>query len=384
MYYLGTFFAVRAQAQAFTERWLQNITEGKTDDAFFETVRPPRKIVRAPDDADDKAALRRTLELAFNNAPQSEMGGQRGPFSTFCGLEYVRLLQAAGSKAKIEATGVKDWDYERGGFSMTLTYRVTTDLATFPLQVKVHGMENPSEYKGRQWQVIYEETGIDPQNPAVYTAEGDQLRTQAMTAWAVANSWVEALNRGNFDKVYADTLNVDEKKRAGKLHDRLLLPRLALGPVPMADADGRDFLATRQEVLNGGLVRVDDTVFWAPDPRMRRTVEAEVKAAFDVGKFKPRRLSLQQTVLPTATRDDKRIHLGFELQMVTRQEDQASPPLVIEGRVIVGADLADVSGATVLPESWRVEALELVRGRNQAAPPGPPGGPGGPRLPPRP
>src|SRR5260370_3395190 len=57
-YYLGTYVLVRWQAQAFAEKWLKTVADGKTEEAFFETTKPPRKIVRTDDDQTDAAALR--------------------------------------------------------------------------------------------------------------------------------------------------------------------------------------------------------------------------------------------------------------------------------------------------------------------------------------
>jgi hypothetical protein len=171
------------------------------------------------------------------------------------------------------------------------------------------------------------------------------------------------------------------------LHTKYLLPSQAIGPFPVTDDAGRRYLEARLEVAAGGPVRIEDGVFWA-DAALRPTVEAEVKAIFDPTKAKPRRLSLQTGAPPLVSRDEKRLRLGFDVQLVIPQDEPTQPPIVVEGRVIIGADLADVTDlldstgkskkAPPSQDVWRIEALELVRGRNAPKAP-PPGGGNRPR-----
>ena len=352
MYYLGTFLAVRSQAQAFADAWLQKIVRGKLDDAFNDTTPPPRKIV---------GTLRQTLELKYNNAlPESNT---RGRYSSFGASEYVRLLQIAGPKAKIEPTGVGDWEYEKQGFTVLLTYRVTTDLATFPLQVKVHGAESQTgDFAGRQWYVVPDETRIMGEAggtaTATYTEAGNELRKQTSVAAAVANAWVDALGNGNYDAAFSFTL--DPKERAAY---QQYLPRFALGSMVAADAEGRKLLDFRQKFLSGDLVRIEEGIFWAP-PGLRPTVETLAKALFDPRKFKRRSLALQPAGIPVVRGDESRLSLGFDVQVIAPQDDLSQPPILLDAWVVVGADRADLRRDKPTPEAWRVEALELVRGRN--------------------
>jgi hypothetical protein len=357
-YYLATYIRVRWQAQAFAENWLKSVAEGKTEEAFFETTRPPRRIVRTPDDPNDTAAMRRMLELVHNTTADPT---RRGAFTSFSASEFVRLLQAAGPNAKIEAAGVKDWDYEKGGYSVTLAYRVTTDLASFPIQVKVLS----SESGGRQWQVLVEETGIEGgQAPyESYTDKGKQLRAQNQVAEVLANDWIQALNAGYLDRVYSSTLSANKR-----LQYQSYPVRFALGSVLAADEAGLEHLEARrkmgQTVEDGGLIRIKDGVFWAPDRQLRDRALAETEAVLNGRTPKARRILLAGRFPPQVTVDDKRIHLGYDLQMTVPGEKKDDVPLMIEGRVIVGADMADVSKGPRSLDSWRVEALELVRARN--------------------
>src|SRR5262249_53815424 len=150
MYYAGTYFAVQAQARPFADAWLKKISEGKIDEAYFETTRAPRTISRKSDES-EQAALRRKLEVE-HNAADPNMRGIGPGYSGFTVAEFVRLLRIAGDKAVIEREGLKDWDYEKGAYRVTYTYRVTTDLATFPLLVTVFGPVETSS--GRMWQVL--------------------------------------------------------------------------------------------------------------------------------------------------------------------------------------------------------------------------------------
>ena len=383
MYYLGTFFAVRWQAQAFAEKWLKTIAEGKTEEAFFETISPPRATV---------GSRRQTLELMYNNPPKESNPHEpsRGPFTSFSAKEYVRLLQAPGSKAKIEATGVKDWEYENGGYTVTLTYRVTTDLAMFPMQIKVHGAEGQTpETRGRQWQVVDGETGIEAQTILqFFSPEGRELISQAETAGKLATEWVGALSGSNLEVLYADTLDAKDRKAARELYwlpvscagilgllaavpeqGPYLAAGFALCRVPAVDPAGAAYLLeARRKLVSGSLLRIEDGEFWTP-AELRAKVEAEAKALFDPAQIKPRHFLPQSTGLRRVTKDDKRLRLAFDLQIRVAQDDP-KPALILDARILVGVDLADLPRAGKEPAVWRVEALELVRGRSAPMPRG--------------
>ncbi len=100
MYYLGTFFAVRAQAQSFADVWLKKIADGKIAEAFFETTKPPRKIRRAPEDADDAAALRRTARAGLQH------GARPWPWAIF-GVLRTRIRPVAANR-RIESEDRSD------------------------------------------------------------------------------------------------------------------------------------------------------------------------------------------------------------------------------------------------------------------------------------
>jgi hypothetical protein len=355
-YYLATYVRVRWQAQTFAEQWLKTVAQGKTEAAFFETTKPPRKIVLSPGDDNEDVALRRMLELVHNT---SNDPARRAPFSGFSSLEFVRLLQAAGPDTKIELEGVKDWGYEKGGFSVTLAYRVTTDLASLPVQVKVLSAESG----GRQWQVLMEATGVSAETTfEFYTDKGKRFRLQNQIAESLAAAWVQALSRGDVDNACLATLDAKDRER--------YMPcpaRFALGSAPA----GLEYLQERRRFVAGGLVSAGKTEFWAPDQELGKQSESEAKALFDPTPQKPRTIRLNTGGFPKVTVDDKGLHLGYDVQILGKSKKDDDPPVVIEGRVVVGAGVAETSKERISPDSWRIEALELVRGRNMAQPQGP-------------
>src|SRR5262249_47673327 len=154
-----------------------------------------RTIIRSPEDADERAALRRTVELMHNNPPPEPGpgagGGGRGPYSGFSAAEYLRLIQLGGKGTKFERTGGRERDYEEGGYMVVLGYRVTTDLATFPLQVTVHG-------SGTDWRVVFfnkdgtKYTGLSEgrTTPDYNTEAGHELIRHHQMGAQMANVWV--------------------------------------------------------------------------------------------------------------------------------------------------------------------------------------------------
>ena len=318
-YYLGTFLAVRTQARTFADRWLEHIKEGKIAEAFHETIRPPRKIVGGD--------LRGTLELQFN-APADPMG--RGLFTIFTHSDFVRLIQAAGTAAKIDFAGVKEWEYSKGGYTVQLSYRVSTDLASFPLEVSLRGAESPTgEYQGRQWYVQQEMIGVPAGDGGIhFTREGGELLSQAQSGRKFVSEWVDALSRG----------------------------------------DSKAALARMQKPAD--LIHIDDSIFWC-DSTLRPTVEDAVKAVFDTARSRPRNLSLRPTRIPLILSDDKQARFGYDLQMTLPREkadgkaaDDTAAPLIVEARIIVAADRPVGGTATQLDGHWRITAIELVRRRS--------------------
>ncbi len=201
--------------------------------------------------------------------------------------------------------------------------------------------------------MIFEETGIT--DPATFTDEGKKLRDQTLAAESVARRWVQQLAANNFDDVHFATLTPEERKTAPKIRQQYLLAGLALGPVPALDVDlaAKEYLESRQHLLTGGLIRIEDKVFWSPSPELRQLVEAEIKAIFNPGRFKHRRLDMPRSGQPVVTRDNQRIRFGFDLKINIPRDDPAQPHLDVEARVIVGADLAELSTRKLADVVWR-------------------------------
>jgi hypothetical protein len=377
MYYTATFFAVRAQARAFADAWIQKIADDKIDEAFHETVKPPRKVAKQSGDS-DKTALRRKLEIDLN-APADP--NAKGAFSAFGQAEFVRLLQQAGAKdrahkergetdrvLKIEPEGVKDWEYEKGGYRVTLAYTVTTDQATLPLIVTVHGFESP-DYSGRMWHVVAEMTGMDTSISRTprFTPEGEQLlqlTNGTNGASKVAFQFVEAMKQGRTDDLYRLTLDAKQHAEARATCANAEATGMAIGARPATDSAGK----ARQAVMSGSLLYAREGVFWA-DTTIRQAVEDEMRSVFSYTD-KPRTAQMLPLMIPAVTLDENRIIVGFDVQVQLPRDDASLPALLVEVRVHVSADKAAAKAALGSRGDkdstgvWRVDGVELIRGRN--------------------
>src|SRR5262249_34593888 len=144
-YYVGTFVAVSGQAKDFTHRWFQKLRDSKDNpaklnEAFLDGIEPARRKYDRPNDAD----------YMYQRYGIS-VGRRKGPLITFQEMDLVRVIQEAGVDAEVTSLGVKGWDYDKGGFQVTQTYRITTPEGVFVFDIAAHGSES-KEIEGRQWQ----------------------------------------------------------------------------------------------------------------------------------------------------------------------------------------------------------------------------------------
>jgi hypothetical protein len=258
---------------------------------------------------------RESLEVQYNNPPPP---AQTGAFSQFSLSDYVRLIRQAGPEARVQLLN-SSWDYEQGGYVVQLKYKVDTPVASFPLDVTVKGVEGRGkEFRGRQWQVVSGATGV-PGRSFTFTDAGKALMEQSVSGRAFAQKW--------------------------------------LGKLAPQDGNGRDDFPA-------GLVRTDD--FWAI-PKFRDEIIEGVRAAFRPKGASPATISLLPVPVPAWTREGDRLRLFCDIQILLRDPQTRAPRFVAEGQLVVEGEAPP--GAAP-PASWRVERLDLIRGRTAPTGPG--------------
>jgi hypothetical protein len=331
-YYTATYFAVRQQATDFADRWLNDLRAGKVEQAYLRTM----EVSKRPR---EDANLRASLE---NLGAANQLS-----YHVFQQAEFVRLLKQGGPEAQVNLTGVKDWDYEKGGYQVQLVYQIGTPIARFELTLGVQGKESMTgEYEGRQWNVMMDRSQAD-RSLITFTHEGERVLTAVVKGRQLAQNWLEALGRGDKEEAYRETLPPAERAQEG----------------------GKDKAAPgKKAFLEGGLVRADPKTFWATEPK--QVVEG-IKDIFRTPGAPMARMELANVRMPEWDHVDGKLRGRYDVGIGLFDRGAASPGREMPApKFQVDAMVVVESTAPAGQEdknSWRVLSLELIRG----GPPGP-------------
>jgi hypothetical protein len=352
-YFAATYFAVRQQATDFARAWLDDVRAGKLEQAYLRCIefgKRPR----------EDAHLRTSLENLGATALVSYPAFQRA--------DFIRLLKQGGPEARAELAGVKDWDFEKGGYQVQLVYQVSTPVARFELILAVLGKESlAGEYEGRQWSIMMEK--CQAEHPFQQTPEGERLMTSLSKARKFAQNWLGALSRGDKEAAYLDTLPPAERAGQERARGKADGAGAVAGPAAIlaADPEGRAYLAGKEAFLKGGLVRADPKTFWASDPK---AVVEGVKDLFRPWTVSASQVELsQQARLPEWDQVGGKLRPRFDVQIalfdrmpaVPRPGERPIPRFQVDGMLVVESTAA--AGQEEDSRSWRVVGLELIRGQ---------------------
>jgi hypothetical protein len=328
----GTYWAIRQQASNAAFQFLDKLRNEDVEGAYALTLRS--RPASGPD-------LRATLEN-LQAGPDSRGAGSE--FAQFQQVHWVRCLQYSSPKAEIEQVGVGEWKDLGGGHQLAVTFRVTSEVASFNMTVTVGSWEA----KGRVWGVDLRSCTASELN---MSSAGETLLRRAEAARSFANDWLSKVAERKEEEVYLSLFFDDQRKAASERFKK------------SKDA-GQPTLAEW-----AGLVRAEAPTFWA-DPSKRDEVVDEVKKVFQCGDAGPFKLSPMRVQVPTWSEDKDFLRFGIDFQLMLQKH-----PFMAEGRIIVEAELANINA----PKPWRIHSVELVRAKT--APAGGPGGAGGMRAP---
>lgn len=334
-YYGATFFAVRGQAVDCADNFLEQLKQGREEQAFVLGLGIPVKEV-------DNADLRNTLELRYNMP--SSAPGSVGELTRFRQAQYVRFIEMAGDKANITLKGVSEWGHSKEGYRVVLKYHVATAMIDFDLNLETIGRDSkPGEPKGRQWQVVVpkSDTAIPPESRKM-TPHGEEVMKKIRTAERFASDWIEKINLQEGAKAAADTLPPSERSDVAKLAD------------------------AKKNLASGKLFRIDENRFWA-GKQQKDEIKQRIRNTFQRGS-PPFMLSLAQ-VMPLVREQDDRMTALFDVNLRYGEASAVKTQFIVQGQLVVTTQEPDAANRS---SAWQIEALDIDSGRTPPEPSRPP------------
>lgn len=356
-YAAGTYFAVRQQASTFVNGWFDRIRQGQLERAFVLTLRPPRIEENDP-------ALRGSLESIYN-APGER--GMPGKFTHFCQSDYARLIYLAGDKLKVEPQGVREWVYEKGGYRFRLVYRLHTPIASSSVQVTVHSQDTPGT--GREWYVDTAETGTLTDRPTKLTPEGEETGRLMDEGRSFVQAWLNRMAAGDIQGAYLETLAPADRSKAarGVPFNRLRGTACTAGGLGIAavePAPARELREGLEAFRTGAIVKAEPKKYFSPAQERPQVLE-DIRKGFDpaVGPFASPNVG--RIPYRLWERDGDVFRVRDELQL-------RGPRYMADAEMVISC----VPPKDGRPAVWRLEEIDLVRGRIPQATRGPGPGPG--------
>ncbi len=216
-FYAATYLAVWTQAKNFSELWLNKLTRRQGDrGAPAHSGTGATEIRQSGEQASVPGEI-------WGHACR---GTKRAPWAP------SKTARSSGSSWRPAATrnsnrfGVKNWEYDKGGYKVWQTYRVATPLGAWDVQVTVQSSESP-EFEGRQWFVALNDVGVTASALSPLGMVVDLLRKQVRT---FVKDWLIKLENNDLEGAFLDTC--DPHQRAAI--QRNFYIRRAVGRVAVA------------------------------------------------------------------------------------------------------------------------------------------------------
>ncbi len=378
-YVAGTYFAVRQQAIALADQWMDLLRNDELARAYRLTILP---AVRPADDA----RLLAEIEGRYNDEAPQAMSWNR-----FRQSEFRALFRQGGQAVQAQPLGVTEWDFDKGTYQVMVRYRIATPDLTCEAVVALAGSRAPAEeYEGREWQVLADRSRIEPETVRM-TPQGEQRARAAMEARSFADKWVRSVTENrdqdsiteNLNQAWLGTLPAAERPAAAQVLPRSLvcgLPALSGTAVLGGEKDAdRDRVVSRVAFDAGSLVREDKNTYWTTlknRPELKEQMPQALRQIFAAGtRHRFARINLAPTRLPIWEEKDGVLRVSFPGQ-VTTGDHKTGAEFAYEIELVVEAT---ASGPQA---DRRIHSLYVVNGHPAQPRPGP--GQGPPGGPPRP
>jgi hypothetical protein len=357
-YEAGTSYAVRRQAAALAEQWLDLLRNDEVARAYRLTIMP---ALRPPDDVN----LVSVLDADFNSERTSGMN-----WNTFRQSEIVQMFRG-GPAVKVQSLGVDHCDYDKQGYRVQIRYRLANPNMTCEVLVSLLGSEAPAgEYEGRQWQVLVDpgSTFSLPQSVQL-TPEGERISSATMAARSFATRWIGFL-RDDLERAWLGTLPAAEREDAegSRAFSRCRVysfPTLAgIASLGAAKDANRGWAVNRLAFNAGGLVQ-DDAMTFESNPGKHSEAAARmaqaVRRMFASGPGRLRgSITLAMSLWQNWQEKDGVVRLSFPGALILSNEEGTKPQYQGDIRLVLEAPAERVQHVA----GWRILSLELLSGRN--------------------
>ena len=366
-FYAATYVAVRKQAVDFAGNWIDHLKKDEVDQAFVLTL-PPRERSGGP-------LSRGEIEELNERRRNTD---SEGIYESFGHKPVIPLLNSS-AQANVELVAVRSWGYENGGYRVALSYRVTSPYCSYPLELIVFGADAKGDSKaGRRWSLGMDSPALGRLEPQ-WTDKGKQILTLIPSGERFADRWTKKLWSSAFQAVN-DTREPEERAKAGEV-PREYAASAAVGVGMRAAHPLPPF-------FHGALVRSDEKVFWA-NHKYRQQFIDRVENLFAPGSMMVDTMTFNirntNKVVPLWSEENGRLFFRYgvditmPLQIPVKTDDGTTlyepGKGSVEGRLVLSCPSTALTSEK--PE-WRIESLELVRGRrlDESKP-----APGGQRVP---
>lgn len=369
-------WALYQQAESFAQEWLDLIAQGQLDRALFRTLPP---VQRANISEDDK----KLLEKFAPRVQGGEGGDPASMLNRFTQMPLMQLMAQGGKDCTITSRGVRELKPEGGGFKVVLSFQIATPESSADVLVTVHGSEaTHGEFVGRQWQVMLQESGVDPQaGGSRLTPVGEKARRLTASAHGFLQEWGNWLavprlgesfpiilgeeQRADFSRLlkrwwteqaFLLTLPEEQREQAHEQLHRLARWRGSAGPLwaVVGEVVVRDdkVLSAYQRFREGSIVEVN--------PRHKGEIVTLVRKLFsgnDDGSGPPPQPA---DTLPSRTRKGKKLLFDFVMRVRTSLQSGAEVTITVEGN----AAALDQDAAP----HWRIARVRLTNVRTASTP----------------
>jgi hypothetical protein len=362
-YYMGTRTAVSLQAKSFSQQWLQKLQSGKINEAFLDTLEPLQRKNDRPNDPD-------YMYLRYGQS----VGRRKGHLLAFKELDVVRLVEEWGKEAELTPLGVKDWEYEKGGFLVTQSCRLRTPEAETTFDLVVKSSEGP-DIEGRQWHVLRDRLLLTAQSRR--TELGQTLDQWRQQAHQFAAEWLRKRQSGEGAGAFLETLSPpDRTRRQAEQIGLTLLGVFSSRPGGNLDSaagllpvdvrvrliwpEYRDYLAAKM-IQTEGFMAV---------PRIRADILADVVKEFARPEGSVVRLADRkpQVRVKDMAQGPVEVHAPVDWAIMPAKPALGGmPKYTIEAALVLESDRGPIS-ATRQPQ-WRVKGLQVLRGIAPSADP---------------
>jgi hypothetical protein len=367
-YFFATFFAIRQQADEFSQKWLQKIADGQINSAFLLLIDPKNKPPKEDPAKPNDPALQAEIERRFNAGNQVD---PRGMYSRFPEHDIVRFMRLMSKDVKVEFLGCSEFEY-KDGYALGLRYRIIGKDGSVNIKVTVQGVEGDEDSpSGRRWFVRLEQTSVDGRPDL--TPAGERKMAISISSKAFLQEWLSHVALGHWDRAYLATLDPKEFEQKSTTLIRAYLPLLTTTPTYASVPAGAltsymaNFLAysiwekqkipAYTDLSKGALIQASPSGFVTPDAAFGQMVLQDVKERFqNAGQDFVPFIKLDQGTLPLVKEENDKLLLedDFTLRLSSKQ-------IMVDGVFVVECD-KDM-GENNRPLHFRLKSIDLRRAR---------------------